>query len=99
MKNHAFSIILNDLQADLLHFIVFALIIGIMISLFIAGAKLLELKEMNPETSFLAILPLFWLFLVFFDPKPEKVRLLTRRFSLIFGTLSLMLIIFIIRII
>ena len=89
MNRHIVSVILNNLHQDLLHFLVFALITGIVLILWIAGAKLLEMKEMERWPSLFAIIPLFWLITAVFDPRPEKARHLTQGFSLIFGIVSI----------
>jgi|GEM_PF-829788 len=98
MNKSAVSIILNNLLQDLSYFSLFALLAGIVFVLFTAGAKLLEIKGMERWPAFLAITPVFWLLAAIFDPKPEKSRALTQRFSLIFGPISIGLIILIIKI-
>ncbi len=97
MNKQSVSIILNNLRTDLWYFLIFTIIVGIVLGLWYAGAKLLELKGMDRWPSVFAVLPIFWIFAAFFDPKPEKARSLTQKFSLIFGTLSIGFIIFIIR--
>lgn len=99
MMNHsATSIILNNLLQDLIYFSFIVFIAGIIFVLITAGAKLLEIKGMDRWPAYFAILPLFWLLAAIFDPKPEKSRALTQRFSLIFGILSLGFIIFMVKI-
>jgi hypothetical protein len=98
MNKSAVSIILNNLLQDLTYFSIFALIVGILTVLYIAGAKLLEIKGMDRWPAFFAVLPVFWLLAAVFDPRPEKSRALTQRFSLIFGLISIGLVILVIKV-
>jgi len=98
MNKSASSIILNHLLQDLTIFSFLALAFGVFFAFFLAGAKLLELKQMDRWPALFAILPFFWLIAGIFDPQPNKARELTKKMSIIFGILSLGVIVLAIRI-
>lgn len=81
--------VIHDLSADLHLFITILIPISIITVFFTAGAKLMEIKGYQKWPAIFAVIPLFWIILGGFDPRPDKARTTTLRLALVFGTLNI----------
>lgn len=80
--------LIHDLSADFRHFSILLLPAGIVAVFFIAGAKLMEIKGYQKWPAIFAVLPVFWIILAGFDPRPERSRTTTLKLAVVFGSLN-----------
>lgn len=84
--------VINDLFTDLSRFGMILIPVLIIAVFLLAGAKILEMKGYQKWPAIFAIVPLFWIVMGGFDPRPERNRALTLRLALVFGPLNAIII-------
>src|ERR1700712_4133071 len=79
----------HDLLIDLHYFVHISIPVVLFLVFFTVGAKIMEMKGYQKWPAVFAVLPLFWILMGWFDPRPEKSGAFTQRLSWVFTFLNI----------